>query len=53
MTDRGKRRTAPWKHTEKDRGWLRRKAAADARLAVHEYDPERCGPHCPKKAAAA
>lgn len=48
MTGIGKRKTAPWKHTENDRGWMRRKAAADARLAEHVYGVG-CGPHCPKK----
>jgi len=52
MTGIGKRITAPWKHTERDRGWLRRKARADERAAVHIYDPERCKPGCSARAAA-
>lgn len=49
MADRGKRLVSPWKHTEKDRGWMRRKAAADLRAAAHVYDQERCGPNCEAK----
>lgn len=45
-----KRTVAPWKHTERDRGWMRRKAAADARAAVHVYNPAECGKHCAAKA---
>jgi hypothetical protein len=30
----------------------RRRRAAE-RLAVHAYNPERCGPNCPKRKAAA
>lgn len=28
-----------------------RRARAQARLDVHTYNPERCGPNCPKKEA--
>lgn len=49
MTTRPPRKVAPWKRTERDRGWLRRKAAADARAAVHVYDPTRCKPGCEAK----
>ena len=39
---RGRRKNnSPWKHTERDRGWMRRKARADARAATHTFDPER------------
>ncbi len=46
MSDKGKRKVSPWKHTEKDRGWMRRKARADERARVHVYDPERCKEGC-------
>ena len=36
----------PWKRTEKDRAYQRRKAAADARAAAHVYDPATCKPGC-------
>jgi hypothetical protein len=34
-----KRRVRPWKRTERDRGYMRRKKAADARAAAHVCDP--------------
>lgn len=46
---RSRRKTAPWKNTDKDRGYVRRKRGADERLAAHVYDPTRCGPNCPKR----
>ncbi len=49
MADKRRAHTTPWKHTEKDRGWMRRKAAADERAASHVYDPARCKPGCAAK----
>ena len=48
---RGRRlHNSPWKRIYGlDRKYTRRVDRANERLALHVYDPERCGKECPKR----